>query len=147
MESESNLQILKLLLLLKALGAGEDPDLDDDPEFDPSKFEEINTEGREILGEGHFGRVVEWDNDTVMKTIRTDRMSINDRKKQMVELRLHQSLDHENITKCMGTFINQNKELCIQMERLDYTLQKRIEDQFEQKGGPFEEHKIWYYFF
>jgi len=57
-------------------------------------------------GEGYFGRVVAWDKDSVMKIIRTDRMSINDRKKQLMEIKLHQKLDHPNITKCIGTYIN-----------------------------------------
>ena len=98
MEDKQSKQIKKLLEQFGKFKVEDDLDL--------SEFEEIDTSRKSALGEGYFGRVVAWDKDSVMKIIRTDRMSINDRKKQLMEIKLHQKLDHPNITKCIGTYIN-----------------------------------------
>lgn len=60
-------ELKKLILLLALLKAGDDSG--DAADFDPSQFEEIDTEGKAVLGQGYFGRVVEWDKKYVMKII------------------------------------------------------------------------------
>ena len=61
-----------------------------------------------------------------MKVILNQNMNLQGRKKQILELKIHQKLKHPNIVNCVDIYINQDDQLCIKLEKCQKTLLDRV---------------------
>ena len=56
--------------------------------------------------------------DTVLKIVDIK----SDKESQINEVKILKGGGHQNIVKCKDCFVNQNKEICLELEKCSYTL-------------------------